>query len=83
MFCMPYDLTTVALIAMARYTLGNSVLILAYSGAIILHGPHHLAVKSSTVNVSALAVTGLLACPGVVGLQTYMMIIEASSSYPL
>ncbi len=34
-------------------TLGNSPLILAYSGAIILHGPHHFAVKSSTDTLSA------------------------------
>lgn len=34
-------------------TLGNSTLILAYSGAIILHGPHHFAVKSRTDTLSA------------------------------
>lgn len=33
-------------------TLGNSALILLYSGAIILHGPHHFAVKSSTDSLS-------------------------------
>jgi len=38
-------------------TLGNSPLILAYSGAIILHGPHHFAVKSSTDTLSAFTQT--------------------------
>ncbi len=38
-------------------TLGNSPLILAYSGAIILHGPHHFAVKFSTDTLSAFTQT--------------------------
>lgn len=37
----------------SQLTLGNSLLIFAYSGAINLHGPHHFAVKSSTDSLSA------------------------------
>ena len=45
-----------------RFTLGNSILIFSYSGAIILQGPHHFAVKSSTDSFSALTILQMLNC---------------------
>lgn len=38
------------------------MLIFSYSGAIILQGPHHFAVKSSTDSVSAFTTQQMLYC---------------------
>lgn len=44
------------------YTWGNSMLIFSYSGAIILQGPHHFAVKSNTDSFSRFTTAPMLNC---------------------